>query len=304
MQTRHLPRASGVYQIINRVNGKVYVGSAVDIQVRLHNHRRELRSQQHCNQKLQNAWDKHGEAAFDVRVIELIPDPQDLLPREQYWLDLLQSVKNGYNCLPTAGSNLGYKATDVTRERSSRAKARPMQGFITPDGATVTILNLYLFCKANGLTSQPMRMLAAGTATSYKGWTHSNAKLPAREWKKTYQGFIDPAGREVPPVTNLAAFCREHGLIPSNMSAVYLGHTTSHRGWTHVRHNGHVNLPQRARRYPGHFVSPEGQRFTVTNLRQFSQGRGLLQSGMHQLFSGKKRQYKGWTYQPESEEQT
>lgn len=40
MQTKHMPRAPGVYQIRNIVNGKIYAGSAVDIQKRIHGHKR------------------------------------------------------------------------------------------------------------------------------------------------------------------------------------------------------------------------------------------------------------------------
>ena len=42
--------AAGIYAIENKVNGKVYVGSAVDLG--------------HHSLKLQRAWDKHGAASF------------------------------------------------------------------------------------------------------------------------------------------------------------------------------------------------------------------------------------------------
>lgn len=301
METRHLPRTPGVYQIINTVSGKVYVGSAVDLQVRLLHHRRELRMGTHRNQKLTHAWGKYGEGVFEVRVLEEVADSRQLTEREQYWIDILQSVKNGYNIAPNARSQLGFRYSPESLETASRVRAKPIQGFITPEGDPVTILNLGLFCRRNGLTTNAMRMVAAGRTITHKGWTHVNAKERQREKVNTYAGFIDPQGNPIPPVTNLERFSRERGLDPSSMNRVYRGETSSHAGWTHADYTGTVYRPQRAREYPGYFVSPEGERFHVVNLSEFSRQHNVGQSGMHQLFAGKKQQYKGWTYRPESE---
>lgn len=46
---------------------------------------------------------------------------------------------------------------------------------------------------------------------------------------KTYE-LLDPSGHPV-IVTNMAAFCREHGLERSQMSEVTRGHKRSYKGW-------------------------------------------------------------------------
>lgn len=58
-----------VYEIRNIVNGKRYVGSAVDSRVRFQRHRRDLRKGKHINNHLQSAWDKYGEDAFKFVVL-------------------------------------------------------------------------------------------------------------------------------------------------------------------------------------------------------------------------------------------
>jgi len=301
METKHLPRRAGIYQIVNTVTGKVYVGSAMDIQVRIHRHRGQLRAQTHRNTKIQHAWDKYGAESFVARVIEEVTEPTMLVEREQHWIDLLQSVKNGYNIVPTAGSQLGFRYSPASLELATRVRAKPIQGFIAPDGAAVTILNLGLFCKANGLTANVMRMLTKGKATSHKGWTHVNAKQPAREWIKTYEGFIDPQGNPVGPITNLEQFCAEHGLIASNMNKVHRGAKPSHCGWTHVDSVNKRHAAKRVQTYRG-FINPQGEAVTITNLTKFCRDNGLDHATMWRVLQGKAPQHKGWTYRPESED--
>jgi len=45
---------AGVYQILNRLNGKRYVGSSVAAKARMKEHRRALKDGCHCNKFLQN----------------------------------------------------------------------------------------------------------------------------------------------------------------------------------------------------------------------------------------------------------
>lgn len=299
MQTRHLPRTAGIYEIVNTSRGKIYIGSAIDLQKRLHGHIEALRADQHPNQKLQRAWTKYGEAAFEVRVLEHVADVAILLEREQFWLDVTQSVKNGYNIAPKAGSQLGVRYSEASLELASQVRAKPIQGFITPEGYSVTILNLGLFCRRAGLTTNVMRMLANGKATSHKGWSHVNAKKREREWIGTYEGFIDPNGTPVAPITNLEQFCAEHGLIASNMNKVYRGKKPSHKGWTHVQSINKRHAAKRVRTYYG-FVDPSGQQVVITNLTKFCRDHGLDQPTMYKMLQGDPRytQHKGWTYNP------
>lgn len=49
---------------------------------------------------------------------------------------------------------------------------------------------------------------------------------------KTYPGFVAPDGTIYAPVTNLAAFCREHKLGYRRMQRLAYGQTQEHGGWT------------------------------------------------------------------------
>jgi group I intron endonuclease len=104
---------SGIYEIRNKLNGKRYVGSAKNIFGRWKKHKNCLVRNEH-NVKLQNAWNKYGESAFEFNVI-LWCAVLDLIRYEQLFIDGYDTFKNGYNACPTAGSSLGFKHSEETK---------------------------------------------------------------------------------------------------------------------------------------------------------------------------------------------
>jgi group I intron endonuclease len=105
----------GIYMIVNSVSGKQYVGSALDMQKRSYKHFSYLRRGRHPNKRLQDAFTKHGEVAFEWHVLEEC-SRDALLEREQHWIDTL---KPNYNIRTTADSNLGLVwAPDVNEKRA------------------------------------------------------------------------------------------------------------------------------------------------------------------------------------------
>lgn len=100
---------SGIYQVINLLNDKTYVGSSKDIRSRLYvyyNKNRLISS----NMIIYKGLLKYGYANFDFKIIEYC-NVKNLIIREQYYIDTL---KPEYNLLKLAGSSLGYKHTEET----------------------------------------------------------------------------------------------------------------------------------------------------------------------------------------------
>ena len=108
----------GIYKIINKVNGKVYVGSAVDLRRRWREHKSILCKNRHYNDRLQKSWNKHGEGNFLFEVIEEVQDKEKLLEREQCYIDIL---KPEYNICKIAGSALGTKRSEETKRKMSES---------------------------------------------------------------------------------------------------------------------------------------------------------------------------------------
>lgn len=75
-----------IYKIINIVNNKFYVGSAVDYEKRKARHLWRLRRGDHANKHLQAAWNMYGESAFVFGLVERVPKEVDLLEAENKWL--------------------------------------------------------------------------------------------------------------------------------------------------------------------------------------------------------------------------
>lgn len=111
--------ASGIYMIENLINGRLYIGSATNIDKRWKAHRRVLQRQKHENSHLQRAWNKYGSESFAFRFVETV-EPEQLIAREQEYLDAYWS-KGLYNISPTAGSPLGVKHPIATRNKMSEA---------------------------------------------------------------------------------------------------------------------------------------------------------------------------------------
>lgn len=122
---RHLypeSRLAGVYLITNKVNGKVYVGSAQGFKHRIQVHASRLRRGQHHSWKLQRDFNVFGEQAFDVRVL-LLCERKDLLMFEQRAIDKLRAVDHGYNVSEEAGAPMrGRKHSEEARAKMSASR--------------------------------------------------------------------------------------------------------------------------------------------------------------------------------------
>lgn len=111
-----------IYKIINLINNKVYIGSSINLEIRLKNHKAKLRNNHHSNQYLQRSWDKYGENNFKFEIIEECKK-EEIINKEQYWIDYYKSYdeNNGYNLSPTAGNILNYKMNEEQKNKISKA---------------------------------------------------------------------------------------------------------------------------------------------------------------------------------------
>lgn len=175
-----IPRTSGIYKITCIPTGKVYIGSAVNLRKRQREHWASLRAGRHRSQYLQRAWNKYGESAFIFEIIESLMFTEDLLGREQYWLDQTRCYDPaiGYNSCQIAGVTTGLKPSDETRAKMSAAhidkshseahvqnQAESISSewlIIAPDGRQLHIKNLSAFCREYGLDQGRMVRIANG----------------------------------------------------------------------------------------------------------------------------------------------
>lgn len=245
METSSVPRTSGIYLITCTVNGKIYVGSSVDMRHRLLEHTSCLRRDCHQNKHFQSAWRKHGETVFVCEVLELC-ESTVLLEREQYWLDTLKPYQRGigYNIGQVAGAaSRGRKASPQTRAKLS-ANLMGNKRSLGRKHSQETRAKMSI--ARTGLKhSQQTRQKLSTANTGKTQSPETIAKLSAiRKGRKpsphTTQAAFEacskryivttPEGVEI-SIQGLRRFCEQHGLISVHMVAVAKGRRKSHKGW-------------------------------------------------------------------------
>jgi hypothetical protein len=102
-------RPMGVFQIRNKANGKVLIGTSTDLPSILNRHRAQLGFGSHRNRALQQDWNEHGPDVFEFETLDTLEpsdkpgyDPaDDLKALEAMWLEKLQPFEErGYNAKP------------------------------------------------------------------------------------------------------------------------------------------------------------------------------------------------------------
>lgn len=105
------PPPMGVFVVRNRANGKVLVGSGLNLQGMLNRIRFELSTGIHRTYPaLQEDWNRHGADSFSFEVLDVLPpteeprsDPkEELRVLESLWLERLRPYgEAGYNASPS-----------------------------------------------------------------------------------------------------------------------------------------------------------------------------------------------------------
>lgn len=129
-------RRSGVYQIVNLVNGKTYIGSCAEFKRRSTQHRTALKNGRHHNRHLQASWNKHGANAFLFEVVEVVNGNKGVrTTREQIyidqWKEQWEQCYNFQRKTVTKERSCYTTTPEKTRQRKSEAAKRRMK---TPEG--------------------------------------------------------------------------------------------------------------------------------------------------------------------------
>lgn len=224
LRCRNLPfrgTFSGIYALINNVNGRFYIGSSVDVLARVRSHRHLLRKGKHANAFLQADWKKHREENYFAWFVEGASE-QQLLSREQFWLDLGYDKKQRcYNITPEAGRHPHFE----------RMLHRTV---IAPNGLEVSFTGIRAFCRDVGLRHSSFCEMLNGKVPSAQGWRLPKNKdqpigqtLPKRYNVK----LVDPNGGIHGPIVNLEEFCRLHQLQASSIRHLLAGRYQTSKGW-------------------------------------------------------------------------
>ena len=100
-------KPAGVYQVKNLANGKVLLGSSLNLEGPLNRHKFMLKIGSHTNKELQKDWNELGPDQFTFNILEEVQQHKDdpsfnlkdeLTLLEMIWLEKLQPFgERGYN---------------------------------------------------------------------------------------------------------------------------------------------------------------------------------------------------------------
>ncbi len=102
---KEAPKQAGVFKIQNKINGKILLGSSLNLHGPLNRYRFELRTGVHAHEDLQQDWNQYGADSFLFEIVETVKPKDDpnfnivdeLTLLEQIWLEKLQPYgKKGY----------------------------------------------------------------------------------------------------------------------------------------------------------------------------------------------------------------
>ena len=101
-------KIAGVFQVKNIANGKVLLGSSLNLDGPLNSHRFMLKIGSHRNKELQQEWNEYGPDKFIFEILEVVEikdDPHfnlndELTLLEDIWLEKLKPFgERGYNTI-------------------------------------------------------------------------------------------------------------------------------------------------------------------------------------------------------------
>lgn len=171
-------KRSGIYQILNLINQKSYIGHSKNINKRWDYHKHHLRRNCHQNSHLQSAWNNYSEKSFIFAILEETSDLtlKEYEAIETKWVLHFSSHKRdfGYNaCLP--GSIPLERLEEMNKCRIGdhlREKGHPTIPVICINKETKEIHERQNYKEVYELTKIPLKKISEYCAF----WTHFTGK--------------------------------------------------------------------------------------------------------------------------------
>lgn len=255
---------SGIYKITNKVNGRVYIGSAKEFKSRWKNHAWSLINSKHRNKFLQADYIKCGAAAFKFDVLEITSGTKEerLVIEEKYLNIYFDHGKQCYNLTDKAISREGFPSKDpavTSRKMSESLKAS------------------WARSKANG-----ERIVTDATKVKL------SAKLKAHWASKN----PEEKALSLPP--NLTGRKQSHDEVTKRVAALRANGTYDKVKSPERRA---LNSKQKSKIFePVDITSPEGVCYSaITDLKAFAEEHGLRYRSLYESYRLKRQVIKGWS---------
>lgn len=278
---------SGVYQIRNLNNGRVYIGSAKCFRVRKQQHVASLKRTTHHNKYLQHDFNKCGEEMFIFEVLEVVEGEQvDRILIEQTKLDSLYDNQDAcYNFKKQAiyinGEliSAGLSTLESKKKRSESAKRMWKQ-----ETHRVKI-------------REAMKPYRDEQVINLNKYREEALKAASKTNAKHYGKLIDPEGT-VFDITNMQKFCDDRKLDRRCMTQVLKGNIPSYYGWRTYKLET-IGVPyvtnKNHRQKQFKLLGPDGHVYSDTNIANFAKTHNISKENLSAVIRGIRKHHKGWS---------
>ena len=181
-----------VYLVVNKVNGKRYVGQTqFSLEFRWKHHKADVKRGSTTN--LHNAIRKYGPESFSLKTLHRCKSKAEMDAKEKCYIQLMKTMRpNGYNLTTGGDGSFGYKHTEKSLRKMRRIqKANPTLGMLGKKHSeeTIKLLSTLAYNRPprKPCTEETKRKIAAA---------HLGKKRPpfSKEWKlnlsKAHEGLV------------------------------------------------------------------------------------------------------------------
>lgn len=281
------PCNGGIYRITCLANGKSYIGSSKrPFGKRWKSHRYDLGKGLHCNTHLQRSWDKYGKLSFEFHPLEPVQYVEDLIEREQVWIDIYQACDRvyGFNIAPKADRSClspetKLKLSAVLKGRKHSPEHR----------AKIAAANV-------GRKRTPESRAKSSAAMRGRKQLYASSPYVSRPYAS--RPYMVGKKRTPEQCANISAAMRGKKRTPETRAKI---------GAALSKRNAPTTSETRAKigaatveRNPFLYraVSPVGEVYeNIANLSEFCKGFGISRQGMCKVIRNVVSHHKGWTCQ-------
>lgn len=158
-----------------KVSGKVYVGSSRNIEDRWRRHKGELRLGKHHSFKLQAAWNKHGEEAFEFTVLEVVSNGFISIV-EQAYINKYDAYKKGYNCARLTSGGGGPSGEQNGKSKLTQARVNKIRHDFNLNGASIAAL-----AREHSITEEHLSRVLDNTVWQDENYTRTRKPVKTKE---------------------------------------------------------------------------------------------------------------------------
>lgn len=280
---------SGIYQIKNIQNGKVYIGSTKCFKVRASQHESALKKGYHGNKHLLASWNKYGSENFVFEVIEVIEDSIDVIrEKEQVYINsFLSNWEQCYNldkktnrCQKTWSKNPDVtirkkRMNMISRWASDSSYRERMSGHNSPNYGKQLSQN------------QKEKLLSA-----IKGNKWNQNRVHSQETRTKMSSASSKRG-----ISEAMRNAQKTALLGKKQTHEHIKKRVDNRqGYNHSQTTKTKIGYGNSKFYIETILSPDGNFYSnIQNLSEFSREHNLNRSKLLLVIQGKRSHHKGWT---------